>query len=124
MNVTKVTNINELMDMLLQAVSVEDLSKELYAAQARKTQAEERARREREKEEQARREREKAAKELAEKQKKQEMIAIMRQALVEAMLDYIKVISPEPISEEETESYYRFIAEQLKYCENVFMKKA
>ena len=101
MRATKVTNIDELMDMILQAMPADEVAAELKAAQKRKEAAEREAR---------------------EQSVKQKKIDSARNDVINAWTNYVKVISPAELSEREIEDFRKVFDSELKYLENGFLR--
>ena len=107
-----ITNIEDLMDILLASLTPEQIEEALGKAS---TRAEKKA-----KEEEARR---KAKEEEARKVAlKKERITAARNDIINAYINYIKLISPKQLTDAEIEGFRKQFSNELQYFETAFIR--
>lgn len=111
-----ITNIEDLMDILLASLTPEQIEEALSNASNRA-----------EKEKKAREEAEKARKAKAEEEArkaalKKERITSARNDIINAYANYIKLISPKQLTDAEIETFKKQFSNELQYFETAFIR--
>jgi len=114
-----ITNIEDLMDILLASLTPEQIEEALGNAsnRAEKKAKEEEARRKAR--EEARRKAEEEARKVA---LKKERITAARNDIINAYINYIKLISPKQLTDAEIEGFRKQFSNELQYFETAFIR--